>query len=126
MTLIISHYPGRALDFEQVIDRYVAQDRDLRTAELLPAEWDAIRLVTKWLKAFRSATTQMSATKHSTLSFTHAIFRGLQDSVKDSLRSLPYGSSPELRNAVLNAHRKLSDYYFKFDQSPFYVWASSK
>jgi hypothetical protein len=126
MAILCSRPLGRALDFEQVIDRYVAQDRDLWSAELLPTEWDAIRLVMKWLKTFHSATTQMSATKHSTLSFTHAIFRGLQDSVKASLHSLPHGSSPELREAVLKAHCKLSDYYFKFDQSPFYVWASSE
>ncbi|KAG2335448.1 hypothetical protein BDR05DRAFT_849444, partial [Suillus weaverae] len=26
--------------------------------------------------------------------------------------------------ALINAHRKLSDYFFKIDDSPYYVWAS--
>jgi hypothetical protein len=29
-----------------------------------------------------------------------------------------------LRNGLLEAHRKLSEYYYKFDQSPFYTWAA--
>jgi hypothetical protein len=70
----LTHQIGRALDFEGVIDSYVARNRDLRAHELTAKEWEAIRLVTGWLKSFRSATTQMSTTKRSTLSFTHAIF----------------------------------------------------
>jgi hypothetical protein len=119
------HFAGRALDYRYVIDDYVARDRDLRSYELTDDDWVAIRLVTNWLKSFRSATTQMSATKHATLSLTQAIFRGLQDSVKDSIRSLPRSVSPTLRDAMIRAHRKLSDYYMKFDESPFYVWSSS-
>lgn len=30
----------------------------------------------------------------------------------------------KLHSALTSAHRKLSDYYFKVDKSPFYVWAS--
>jgi sulfur relay (sulfurtransferase) DsrC/TusE family protein len=65
---------GRALDYKQQIDDFVAKTRDIRQYELSQEDWDAIKLVTQWLKAFRSATTQMSITKHSTLSSTHAIF----------------------------------------------------
>ena len=67
----------------------------------------------------------MSTTKHATLSFTHAIFRGLQESMHQSLRDLPAGCEPQLKQAILLAHRKLSDYYYKFDESPLYIWASS-
>jgi hypothetical protein len=58
-----------------VIDSYVARDRDLRAYELSPEDWTAIRLVTRWLKAFRSATTQMSATKYTTLKLYFKAYR---------------------------------------------------
>jgi hypothetical protein len=117
---------GRALDFREAIDSFVAKTRDLRAFELTASDWESIILITGWLKAFRSATTQMSTTKRATLSFTHAIFRGLQESVRQSLRDLPAGAAPQLKQAILLAHRKLSDYYFKFDESPLYIWASSR
>ena len=104
----------------------MAKTRDLRAFELTASDWESIILVTGWLKAFLSATTQMSTTKCATLSFTHAIFRGLQESVRQSLRDLPAGAAPQLKQAILLAHRKLSDYYYKFDESPLYVWASSR
>lgn len=80
--------------------------------------------MTSWLKSFRSATTQMSTSKRSMLSSAHAIYRGLQDSLQDSLRALPNNTHPNLKLGLLNAHRKLSDYYNKIDDSPFYTWAS--
>jgi hypothetical protein len=83
-------------------------------------------MVSTWLKDFRSATTQMSATKHSMLSSTQAIFRGLQESLKESLRTLPDNVPPRLKLALVNAHRKLSDYYTNFDASPYYIWSSRK
>lgn len=93
--------------------------------ELSADDWDSIELVTRWLKTFRSATTQMSSTKRSMLSSTHAIFRGLQDSIRGFIKGLPSDASPHLRTALLNSHMKLSDYYYKFDASPYYVWAGS-
>src|SRR5262245_27860539 len=72
---------GRALDHREVIDDFVAKTRELRHLELSAEDWDSVTLVTQWLKTFRSATTQMSSTKHSMLSSTHAIFRGLQESI---------------------------------------------
>ena len=115
---------GRALDYCEVIDTFVARNRDLRDHELSQDNWDGIALVTGWLKSFRSATTQMSATHHPTLSSTHAIFRGLQEQIKDDLANLPTATSPALVLGLTNAHRKLSDYYYKFDESPFYTWAA--
>ncbi|KAF8065127.1 hypothetical protein FPV67DRAFT_1373373, partial [Lyophyllum atratum] len=69
---------------------------------------------------FRAATTQMSATKTPMVSTTHAIFRGLQDDLKTILRDLPAGVAPEIKQGLTDAHGKLSDYYTKFDESPFY------
>lgn len=122
MPLITS---GRALDYQDTIDNFVAKSRDLRPFEMSWEDWDAIKLVTGWLKSFRSATTQMSATKHSTLSSTHAIFRGLQESLRAALTELPNSANLQIRDALIASHLKLSDYYYKFDAgSPFYVWAS--
>ncbi|KAK0229618.1 hypothetical protein EDD85DRAFT_776036, partial [Armillaria nabsnona] len=69
---------------------------ELQDFELSDADWQAIELVTGWLKTFHSATTQMSTTKISMLSTTHAIFQGLQDQLKQVLQSLPDGISPHL------------------------------
>jgi hypothetical protein len=66
----------------------------------------------------------MSTTKRPTLSFTHAIFRGLQEDLRTSLKELPFSTPSVLRNGLLEAHRKLSDYYYKMDQSPYYTWAA--
>lgn len=57
----------------------------------------AIAQVASWLKAFRSATTEMSRTKEPMISTIHAIFRGLQDHVKDIFKNLPYDALAQLR-----------------------------
>ena len=80
---------GRALDHHLIIDDFVAKTRDLRQFEMTTEDWEATVLVTSWLKSFQSATTQMSTTKQPMLSSTHAIYRGLQDSLCTSLRTLP-------------------------------------
>jgi len=102
----------------------VAKNRDLRKFEMHSEDWDAITLVTQWLKSFRSATTQMSTTKQSMLSSAHAIFRGLQESLRESLRTLPNNVPARLKLGLTRAHRKLSDYYGKLDDSPYYTWSS--
>ncbi len=116
---------GCAIDFRDVIDNYISRIRELRHLELSEADWNAIELVTGWLKMFHSATTQMSTTKVSMLSMTHAIFHGLQDHLKDVLRSLPDNISPRLRDGVVTTHNKLSEYYYKYDESPLYTWGST-
>jgi hypothetical protein len=59
------------------------------------------------------------------LSMTHVIFRGLQDELHDTIRTLPKDiASPRLIKGLTDAHRKLSDYYNTFDESPFYIWSS--
>ena len=57
-------------------------------------------MVASWLKAFRSATTQMSSTKTPTLSHVHAIFCGLQDELKDILRALLNSVSPNIKRGL--------------------------
>ncbi|KAG0695804.1 hypothetical protein DFH29DRAFT_991905 [Suillus ampliporus] len=115
---------GRALDYCKVIDDFVAKIRELRQYELSAEDWRVIKLVSHWLKAFRAATTQMSTTKRSMLSSTQAIFHGLQESLQESLHELPNNTPPHLKDSLIKAHRKLSDYYMKFDESPFYIWSS--
>jgi len=115
---------GHAMDYRSILDDFVAKNKELRKHELQDEDWEAIALVAHWLKSFRSATTQMSTMKDPMLSWTHAIFCGLQDSLADSLSSLLNNTPPPLRQGLLNAHRKLSDYYGKSDASPYYTWAS--
>jgi hypothetical protein len=107
-----------------IIDDFVAKMRDLRQFEMTPEDWEVVLLVTSWLKSFRSATTQMSTTKRPMLSATHAIYRGLQDSLHTSLSTLPDNTPSMLRLGLTRAHRKLSDYYNKIDDSQYYTWAS--
>jgi predicted DNA-binding protein (UPF0251 family) len=120
----VGRHSGRALDFRQQVDDFVAKTRDIRPFELSQEDWEAIKLVAQWLKAFRSATTQMSITKRSMLSSTHTIFRGLQESLRTSLRNIPPTAPSRLKRTLVNAHKKLSDYYSVFDESPFCLWAS--
>ncbi|KAF8808961.1 hypothetical protein BYT27DRAFT_7222760 [Phlegmacium glaucopus] len=102
---------GRALDFSKDIDTFTGSNCDLRGLELDLAEWEAITLVSNWLKAFRSATTEMSTTKKPMLS-------------TNILETLPDTAQPQLRDGLLAAHQKLSEYYYQSDASPYYTWAA--
>src|ERR1700729_705996 len=115
---------GRPLDYRNVIDNFVAKNQELRSFKLSTADWDAVVLVTKWLKSFRSATTQMSATKCSMLSSTHAIFHGLQEDIRNSLTELPNSAPAKLKTSLIKAHRKLRVIVTKLNKSPYYVWSS--
>ncbi|KAJ7323843.1 hypothetical protein DFH08DRAFT_968862 [Mycena albidolilacea] len=77
----------RALEFKLAVDNYVAKSKDLRALELSKEDWEAIELVAQWVEAFRTATTQMSATKSPMISTTHAVFRGLQEELRKLFRS---------------------------------------
>jgi hypothetical protein len=83
-------------------------------------------MIMSWLKSFCAATTQMSTTKVPMLSTTYAIFCGLQDDIKDIIHSLPTSASPSIKFSLIDAHTKLSEYYHKYDESPFYTWAACK
>ena len=117
---------GHALDYRHAIDSYTSRNQDLHQYELSTEDWDTISMVTSWLKSFCSATTQMSTTKVPMLSTTHAIFHGLQDDIKNTIRNLPSIVSPSIKHGLVDVHTKLSDYYHKYDDSPFYTWAACK
>ena len=110
---------GRALDYRNTIDSFVSRNKDLHALELSNTDWESIGLVALWLKSFRSATTEMSATKVPMLSTTHAIFQGLQVDIKNILRDLPNSVSPNIKVGLTDAHRKLSDYYYQSMHLPF-------
>lgn len=55
---------------------------------LSAAEWNAIALVTEWLKPFRDATTRMPAARSPTLSTVYAVFRELEDNIRSILSTL--------------------------------------
>ncbi|KAF9070582.1 hypothetical protein BDP27DRAFT_1382743 [Rhodocollybia butyracea] len=108
---------SHALQYQTFINEFVDVHHDLH-------DWDAIATVSDWLLNFCSATSQMSMTSKPMLSSTHSTFRGLQRSLKDKLKQLPQDAPPELIEGLTQAHRKLSDYYYKYDNSPFYIWAA--
>lgn len=112
------------MDYLGAVDTFTWTVKELRPYALNEEDWDAIVMVTDWLKQFRLATTEMSTTKTPMLSTTHATFRGLQQHRQEILRSLPNDTAPEIKQALLDAHRKLSDYDYKFDASLFYIWAA--
>ena len=65
------------LDNQAAIDAFVAYPANkviLQKYELSLEDWSVITSAANWLGYFRSATTQMSATKTSMLSTTHGIF----------------------------------------------------
>jgi hypothetical protein len=101
------------LDFRKAINDFVAKMRELHQYELSDDDWQSIKLVTGRLKAFRSAATQMSTTKRPMLSLAHAIFQGLEESLWDDLANLPDSAPAKIQLALINAHRKLSDYFFQ-------------
>ncbi|KAF8235474.1 hypothetical protein L208DRAFT_1256633, partial [Tricholoma matsutake] len=116
---------GCALDYHHAIDSFAARNKDLHAYELSKDYWKSIDLVSLWLKSFCSVTTQMSTTNSiPMLSTTHAIFRGLQEDINGILCSFPATVSPRINHSLIDAHTKLSDYYHKYDESPFYTWAA--
>ncbi|KAJ7792593.1 hypothetical protein B0H13DRAFT_2172466 [Mycena leptocephala] len=108
----------------QTILNYVNENEDLAEYALAPSEWAALKQVSDWLKSYRYATTKMSATKQPMLSTTHAVFRWLQDELKAAIAALPSTADPALLEGLVAAHRKLSDYFTKFDESRYYSWAT--
>ena len=125
LTTLLEH----ASEYHEVIYSFVMhwEFKDtLQKCELTPEEWQAIDLVEKWLCTFRDATLEMSSSKHVTLSKVHAIFKTLQFTSTSVLLKLPDNAPIKLRTGLISALHKLSDYYYKFDQSPYYIWASSE
>lgn len=114
---------GRALLYKAEISAFVSKEHDLIELDLTALDWQAIELVSTWLYLFREATTQMSATRHNTLQNVRSIFIGLQDEIKSHIRNLPSTAPAVLKDGLLAAYRKLSDYFDILDQSPFYLWA---
>ncbi|KZP07868.1 hypothetical protein FIBSPDRAFT_914394 [Athelia psychrophila] len=104
--MLCDDLPGHALDYHCVIVNFASKNKELQAFELSTDDWLAISLVTNWLKSFHSATTQMSTTN-----------TGLKQ-----LSELPLSAPPVLKMALVKAHRKLSDYYTKLDDSPYYIW----
>lgn len=62
--------------------------------------------------------------KTSMISTTLAIFCGLQEDLKQVLCDLPEDASLQLKLGLFDAYCKLSDCYYKYDESPFYMWAT--
>ncbi|KAH8827443.1 ribonuclease H-like domain-containing protein [Flagelloscypha sp. PMI_526] len=113
--------------YRPAIQRYTLVQPELGPSQSLTSQdWDALQKVSDWLGSFRAATTQMSSTKKPMLCHTHKVFRSLQKDLRKMIVELPENddsSTVRLREGLVAAHKKLSDYYFKFDQTPYYHWA---
>jgi len=120
----VLYVTGHALDYKVAINSFVTQNRDLHNYELTDYDLEAMEMINAWLKSFCTAATQLSKTKSPMLSTTHAIFHGLQEDLHDILHGLPNTIFPKLKKGLTDAHLKLSDYYYKFDESPFYTWSA--
>ncbi|KAJ8514911.1 hypothetical protein ONZ45_g7593 [Pleurotus djamor] len=114
----------RAIKYEESLNVFVFKHDELRELGIKSAEWSILKNLRHWLLLFKEATTRMSTTKFPMISFVHAVFRDLQDSIKSSIVNLPESTPVAVRNALVSAHEKLAEYYFKFDESPFYAWAA--
>ncbi|THV02014.1 hypothetical protein K435DRAFT_564725, partial [Dendrothele bispora CBS 962.96] len=66
-------------------------------------------------------TTEMSWTEHLMLPLVHLVFRDLQHDIKANLSNLPSGVPSEVKEGLVAVHQKLSDYYMKYNESPFYI-----
>ncbi|KAF4620479.1 hypothetical protein D9613_001146 [Agrocybe pediades] len=97
----------RALTYRQSIHQFVESTRELHPHELHESDWKDLEKICDWLGIFRAATTQMSSTKTPMLSTTHAIFRGLQDKLKEILCRLPDDVNARVKTGILKSHRKL-------------------
>ena len=100
------------MDFSKEIDDFIGHHCDLCALKLDSDDWAAISQVSSWLKAFCSATTEMSKMKEPMLSSVHAIFCRLQEHVAKTLHDLVDSAPLQLHNGLVEAYRKLSDYYF--------------
>jgi hypothetical protein len=54
------------------------------------------------------------------------IFLRLQDMLRSKIASFPASAPYTLRTGLINSHAKLAEYFQKFDDSPYYLWASCK
>jgi hypothetical protein len=114
----------RAIKYRTAITSFIAANRDLKGSQMTVEDWDAIILISERLFIFRCATSERPRTSRPMLSSTHSTFRGLQKKLKEKLAALPEETDPEPVQGLTDARRKLSDYYYKYDQSPFYIWAA--
>jgi hypothetical protein len=110
--------------YKDAIDWFVHVN-DLRDAQLSSEEWGAIQIASNWLKLFRTATTLMSSSKETTISWVYLVFTRLQDHVRTQLATLSDTVPLELKIGLYWAHNKLTQYFALLYRSPYYLWASS-
>ena len=116
-----------ALEYIEAIRLFVGlAPADAKLEQLSAIEWNVIMHVEKWLDSFREATTLMLVAQAPALSVVLTIFCDIQDDIQAAYRELPLLAPLALKQGVLNAHWKLSNYYYLTDASPYYIWASRK
>ena len=68
----------------------------------------------------------MSGHDGLTLSCVHGVFKALQDALSMQLTNFASEAPSSCKNGLKNAYDKLGDYFYRLDESPYYIWASSK
>jgi hypothetical protein len=122
----VCHTTERALHYRTAIDRYANVSDHLRPLALKSEDWTAIEIVADWLELFRTATTLMSSSKDTTISWIYVIFTCLQDRIREQLAGLGSNVPHQLKHGLFEAHMKLAEYMKLFDRSPYYLWATCK
>jgi hypothetical protein len=123
MRLLSDRVIERALLYQSAVDRY-AQVSRLTKYQLSSEDWAGIKTVATWLKMLSKATTLMSSSKETTISWAFVVLIGLQDNIRTQLRQLPANTPPHLRDGLAAAHNKFGEYIKIMDQSPFYMFAA--
>ncbi|KAF9486661.1 hypothetical protein BDN71DRAFT_1437423, partial [Pleurotus eryngii] len=96
-----------ALAHREILSDFIGKNWDLLKYDLMPAHWDAIALVEIWLRNFHATTVQMSATFQLMLSQTFAMLQGLQEILRDTIRTLSTDIPTQLHNVLVDSHLKL-------------------
>jgi hypothetical protein len=113
----------RALLYQHAVDRYARVTR-LGKYELSTEDWANIKTVTQWLKMLSTATTLMSSSKETTISWSFVVLAGLQDNIRAHLSGLPSDTPAHLKQGLMQAYNKLAEYLKLMDESPFYMFAA--
>ncbi|KAH8930303.1 hypothetical protein BT69DRAFT_1311007 [Atractiella rhizophila] len=112
------------LRYKDVIETYSNRHELPSMLHLSEKEWNSVEQVCKWLAIFRQATYDMSMNKASCLSQTLGVYHSLLGFLKEEISRLTNTVvDKEYRQALLDCYYKLSDYHYRSDLSPYYIYA---
>lgn len=101
----------RALELREPLDNMAAHDTNLVMYQLTPEEWQLLKDVRKFLKAFKTASNHLCAARHPTITIGVPVYNFLIDRL-EGYRDAP-SSSDAVKAATNAAINKLKAYYSK-------------